>query len=154
MVKFYTMRQQIVTGVADNKEINKCWTHFTTNSIKRWNYLSIKSWTSTPWMLMGNTIDDRTTSRHCEAYPFGVSAPIISHTRCPTRFNFILNLYQRNSIYSIKRATELKKKCQQQNRRWLSWNLNSVYTILFCELMTLWDSLGGYNKDVKAYPTS
>ena len=57
-----------------------------------------KKWNQYPRMLMGHTVDDIATSWHSDAGPFDVSTPIISHTRCTTRLNFILNLYQRNSI--------------------------------------------------------
>ena len=61
-------------------------------------------------MLMGHTVDDIATSWQNEAYPFGVSAPIISHTRCTTRLNVILNLYRRSSVIeSLRKCIELTK---------------------------------------------
>jgi hypothetical protein len=48
-------------------------------------------------MLVGNGIDDITTSWHGEAISFDVNAPITSCIGRGARLNFILNLHQKYS---------------------------------------------------------
>jgi hypothetical protein len=50
-------------------------------------------------MLVGNSIDDITTSWHGEAISFDVNAPITSCIGSSARLNCILNLHQRYSSY-------------------------------------------------------
>ena len=91
-------------------------------------------------MLMGHTVDDIATSWQNEACPFGVSAPIISHTRCTTRLNVILNLYQRSSVIeSFRKRIELTKNSKiltmQQNTD-QSNEISILYDLLIFETYT------------------